>query len=503
MAYRYGIKNAYRPSALSPRAYGWSGAPAYNQADVPTALMDRPDDLTADQFRQQFAYEWFQSAGVQRGYSNPPFASGASGRLNPVLESESGGPPRILRGYIRRAQFDSADPVSRTRLYFMYNPEQITRDYVSYLEQSALDPFNTIYQSGNLVAPPAILDFTFSLIFDRQEEATQRSHPGVLVDYEFFDLVVRNVIPDPNSPNSTAIPDNGVMMVNPRDITVVFSPQMTVQGRPTNAKVSFLKFTHRMVPTRMQIDLTIRASYLGPVRDMTEYKAEQFAAEASIPLDEVNRPDYIFNMQGVIDAVETTLRSLTGFGVGDPTDAANYGDQQNLAVGGNADGRKAALDWARAHVIPGSTRYNANGASRYNLPTSADCSGLITEAYKQVGLATGMNWNDHPGTAVIISRLQSNGYKNAIRYSYNDIYSGKLQYGDIIIRNGHVRFFMSYQGGNAIQVFDAASVSSNPQVGPRTLNSKLTTDYFAFRPMPLGQDMSYNAVNAPTSRTAR
>ena len=100
------------------------------------------------------------------------------------------------------------------------------------------------------------------------------------MDYQFFDLVVRNVVPsDPNQASNT-LPDNGVMMVNPRDITVVFSPQFTVQGRPLNARVTFEKFTHRMTPTRMRISLTMRAVYIGPIKDMTEYKAEEFAAEA-------------------------------------------------------------------------------------------------------------------------------------------------------------------------------------------------------------------------------
>ena len=162
----------------------------------------------------------------------------------------------------------------------MYNPEIISRDYVSYLEQGALDPFNTVYQSGNLVAPPSILDFSFELFFDRQEEATQVNHPGVFVDYQFFDLVVRNVVPSDPNQASNALPDNGVMMVNPRDITVVFSPQLTIQGRPINARVTFEKFTHRMTPTRMRISLTMRAVYMGPIKDMTEYNAETFPAEA-------------------------------------------------------------------------------------------------------------------------------------------------------------------------------------------------------------------------------
>ena len=59
--YRYGLRNVYRPSALSPNAYGWSSAPSYSRADVPTALMDRPSGITQEQFLQQFAYEWYQS----------------------------------------------------------------------------------------------------------------------------------------------------------------------------------------------------------------------------------------------------------------------------------------------------------------------------------------------------------------------------------------------------------------------------------------------------------
>lgn len=504
MTYRYGIKNTYRPSSLAPRAYGWGSGPQYNRADVPTGLMDTPQNLTNDQFRQQFAYEWFQAGSAQRGFTNPPFVSGAAGRLHPALTGANGGSPKILRGYIRRSQSEAADPLSQTRLYFMFNPDTITRDYVSYLESSALDPFNTVYQSGNLVAPPSILDFTFSLFFDREEEAAQDAqHPGVFVDYQYFDMVVRNVVPDANSQYASQLPDNGVMMVNPRDITVIFSPQMTVQGRPLNARVSFVKFTHRMVPTRMQVDLTIRANYLGPVRDMTEYRAEEFAAEASVPLDEVKRPDYIFNMQGVIDAVQDALANLPFIGGGSTPSgpSADYGAQRQFAGSSNAQARAAALDWAKANVVPGSTRYEGagSGPNRYNLPSSADCSGLVAAAYKGIGLADEMGWSSYPGTHSIISQLNSNGWKNAQRLSYDDIFAKRCQYGDLLIRPGHIRFFDSYTGsGSGMNVFDAASKTSSPQVGGRVINS-LTRDYFVIRPMPLGSDMSYNAPNQPRS----
>jgi len=73
----------------------------------------------------------------------------------------------------------------------MYNPEAIQRDYVAYIEQQALDPFNTIYGANNLVAPPGILNFQFSLFFDRQTENANGSMPrGVLEDYDYFDLVI-------------------------------------------------------------------------------------------------------------------------------------------------------------------------------------------------------------------------------------------------------------------------------------------------------------------------
>src|SRR4029077_670603 len=139
---------AYVPAALTFNSYGWKGGNFYNPADIP---MDSPitgSDRTASE--QMYAYEWFDSSSRFSPRRNPPFAQGTAGRLVPSLADE-GLPNRILRGFIRRPDDDAADIKSGARLYFMYNPEQITRDYVSYLDQGALDPFNTVFQSGNLV----------------------------------------------------------------------------------------------------------------------------------------------------------------------------------------------------------------------------------------------------------------------------------------------------------------------------------------------------------------
>jgi murein DD-endopeptidase MepM/ murein hydrolase activator NlpD len=193
--------------------------------------------------------------------SNPPFTTSTAGKIpGAIATGPNAHHPRMFRGYIRRASVDRSDPTSRARLYFMYNPPEIVRSYVSYLDQLALDPFNTIFDSENLVLPPGILDFNFELFFDREIEAGRdRNHPGVKVDLDYFDRVVRGVDPD-----TADLQDTGLFMVNPRNIVVVFSPHFVVEGRAFNANVSWDKFTHRMVPTRARVGINMKAQYIGP-----------------------------------------------------------------------------------------------------------------------------------------------------------------------------------------------------------------------------------------------
>ena len=506
MTYRYGIKNAYRPSQLAPKAYGWTTGARYAAADVPSQWVT--PGLTAEVLKQQFAYEWFQSGEQSAGFtgaggfSNPPFVSGAAGRLHPLLQDANGKPARILRGYIRRAEYEVMDDMSKTRLYFMYNPESITRDYVSYLEQSALDPFNTVYQSGNRIAPPSIMNFSFELFFDRQEEAVDPAHPGVFVDYQFFDMVVRNVTPaDPNNNTNNTIPDSGVMMVNPRDITIVFSPQITVQGRPTNAQVIFEKFTHRMTPIRMRIRLTVLASYFGPVRDMVEYHAEELQSSDMIPIDDLKATIYNITWANVEESADFTHGIVGGI------DNANvaYSAQLGQANDANHKIRQDALAWAMAAVHPGGpgaknitdpgwTNYNNAGTNRHNLPQSADCSGLITEAYIQVGHGATMGWTNHPGTSSIMSTTKK---ETSVFVPLSSIkWQQDLLPGDILIRDGHVGWFVRYSGNGCV-IFDAASSTSSPEVGERTVTGHSAFTHL-LRPTPLGsmgsaaQSSSYN-----------
>ena len=240
-------------------------------------LTSVPDSIT----EQQYATDRLNSAKQNR--SNPPFKLTANtNRLNGLKDSG------ILRGYIRRSAIDDADPTSKYRLYFMYNPETIQRNYMAYLDQQALDPYNTLYGANNLSAPPGILDFSFELLFDRQlEVATDPSHTGTKVDYDFFDIVVRGVVPDSNN-NGNAIPDNGIMMVNPRNVAVVFGPDLVVHGRPYNSSISFNKFNNRMTPVRLSVSITLKVFYIGPIQTMPNFN--EFSSEAvytaTIPYDE-------------------------------------------------------------------------------------------------------------------------------------------------------------------------------------------------------------------------
>ena len=166
------------------------------------------------------------------------------------------------------------------RLYFMYNPETISRDYMNYLDQGALDPFNTVFQSGNLVAPPSMLNFSFELFFDRQEEAMASEIPGR--DGGHGVLRPRRPQRQAGHRHQQHAPRQRGDDGQPRDITVVFSPEITVQGRPLNASVIFERFTHKMVPTRMRINLQMRVVYFGPMRDITTFVPETVRAMEAI-----------------------------------------------------------------------------------------------------------------------------------------------------------------------------------------------------------------------------
>ena len=374
----------------------------------------------------------------------------------------------ITRGYIRRASPDSSDVMSAAQLNFMYNPEQVVRDYVSYLDQEALDPFNTVYQSGNLIAPPSFINFSFDLFFDRQVQTVQGVTPrGVLEDYDFFDIVVRNVAP---GGGTTAVPDNGIMMVNPKDIMVVFSKDLSVQGRPTNARVTFEKFDNTMTPVRMTVSLTMIVTYFGPLRDAFTFDTSQAisAWEGTISYAQVYSEDVT---QADVDAAQAAYKKQAAdtatFLNAIPRTASWAGAATTgtgvAAVALPASGKLAtdtlALAMQNIHgatysggAPPPLTAYT-QGSGRTNLPFSGDCSGALWWCYNKLGASLILHGSSGPAnTDSIRQHGQSTGWKTmaivCIPSQTSDAQLRSLvQAGDVLLRspnNGHCGIFHSW-----------------------------------------------------------
>ena len=396
--------NTFRPTAL--------------RTGVSATVVTPTPDQGASVVNQQTVYEWLDYSTQWK--TNPPFLKGSAGSLIEGLRVSGGEErPRILRGFIRRAQYAVNDDASMSRLYFMYNPESISRDYMNYLDQGALDPFNTVFQSGNLVAPPSMLNFSFELFFDRQEEAMAANNRGVMVDMDYFDLVVRNVKPGGSSANNT-LPDNGIMMVNPRDITVVFSPEITVQGRPLNASVTYERFTHKMVPTRVRINIQMRVVYFGPQREITTFVPETVRAMESIFFDTKMEPKrYNFQYEPLV--FEGNNESYGSNNLSEEGDAESSGStnvdiddaitDQPIPTGLDA-AEKAAINlnreaashgWRRAqatqNVFDGNTVTQYGGDTRRTpLWKYVDCSSFVWGCYAELGLSNSLGWEKWPTT---------------------------------------------------------------------------------------------------------
>ena len=185
------------------------------------------------------------------------------------------------------------------------------------------------------------------------------------------------------------MPDNGVMMVNPRDITVVFSPEITVQGRPLNASVVFEKFTHRMIPTRMRIQLTMRVIYWGPQREMTTYTAEQGVATSRVSWAATTDSTYTFtygdlesNATG--DRINEIIDTQLGF-----INTANAGG--GGGGGGGGSGGTGALGYAVTQWNAKQTKYSKE--KRDQLWDFADCSSLVWGGFQGVGQAATLGWS--------------------------------------------------------------------------------------------------------------
>jgi hypothetical protein len=538
---------SFRPTSLTFNNHSWRGAKPYNAADIPIPSYMVSPGVDRTVLEQQFAYEWYDQSGYGAAGRNPPFTHASAGRLLPDFTSE-GQPRRILRGFIRRSEYDVADVKSSARLYFMFNPENITRDYVSYLDQGALDPFNSVFQSGNLVPPPSFMDFSFSLLFDRQEEASKDgNHPGVFVDYEYFDLVVRNVIPnyEPNgvSTGGSELPDNGVMMINPRDITVVFSPNITVQGRPSNARVTFTKFTHRMIPVRMQIDLTMRVTYFGPMKDMVDYKAEQATTSDTVQWTAVQEAVFTITNEQIDKNVDLFLEKMSGSGllsdaqiddlVSQLVDSGVLSDDLtdlwDATMGSSGSLNESIADYAEQRASGTTTIYD--GDKRNQLWSYADCSSYVWGIYathpSKPNVTMGGPWaltfeekgKGPPSTHAMIAAMSNSPVETIFQtHSGSSTERSKIilpklpsvMKGDLLFRKagvrdnsgkGHVAIvYSNNSSSNSVEIVDCYSPGKPAAKRPLSYGF-ISTDYTeCYRPMLGNPNMAGNRTSHPNAQ---
>jgi hypothetical protein len=383
--------------------------PAVVAQSISTQLV--PDPVTPSQYAQE------RFLATSTNTANPNFA--LTSDRNKLVEN--GGP--ISRGYIRRSDINVGDATSSYRLYFMFNPETIQRSYIAYLDQAALDPGNAVFGSNNMAAAPGIVQFTFELLFDRQLEVAQDpSHPGTKVDYDYFDIVVRGIVPD-STDTGNAIPDNGIMMVNPHNILVVFGEDLSVQGRVRDAAVNFEKFNNAMVPTRLRIQLNMMALYIGPVQTVPNYSlySSEATSAATIPFEKtgvltVTQESVQFAKVNAIQLATTNspfvsgvVSPITGSGiVTGSTDMTTFAHHllQSLNVPDNESNVQALIAWEQAeggivHNNPMNCTLDLPGATNWN------SIGVKTYVSLDQGLqATVMMIVDHPGYPAIYNALK-------------------------------------------------------------------------------------------------
>jgi hypothetical protein len=445
--------NTFVPLAITSSPAGQSTNPNPQAIDLALSAQQNFSTLLRNR-----SYARLDASSITK--ANPEFDTGAAGRvLSSITNSNRGNDFRISRGYIRRSVIDSGDPTSGYRLYFMFNPEMIQRSYQSYLDQQALDPFNTIFGSNNLVAPPGALSFGFDLFFDRQTENASGVMPrGVLEDFDYFNLVVRGVVPDPQQPD---LPDNGIMMINPRNCTVVFSPQLSVQGRPNTAYVQYLKFDSSMRPTRMMIHIDMMALYIGPVR--TDFTFAQSKVEgtvsATVPYEDSN------TYQLTQEQVQFAKVQAIAFATSGGADAANPVNSVNGVIAGpNSALRINAMGFAEYILGDHRIRYTGSPGSPVPVDLSqggTDCAGLVYWGYRSTGALAALLGSptsppgEYASGNVMWDAARRMGTIVAENNTFNpDFFNNGLQPGDIMIGAPHVAWCHSVPGDGTIITYE-------------------------------------------------
>lgn len=345
--------------------YGFVGTPAYNPAWAPVLPGVSPTSNAPGGPHEVALYErfdWDKSIDA-RQYQNPAFVGiGSSGQV-PTWMQGDGGVKRILRGYMRRSTvyplnqpgLSDAQKATNARLYFMYNPSDLARQYQSFslLAGQATSDTNAQVNGGQQV--PAMVTMSMELLFDRQEEVARfTDHPGVLVDLAVFDMLIGNDVTSYDDVLSRDaanlnVGDAGATTAISRPtttdttslkvgldiyITIIMSPSLVFEGKVMEASALFQKFSHRMTPTRMTLSITLLLNYTGKLQPTDTINAAAQSAGAF-------RRDITNNKSSV-----------------DPTvKAASTAAALNL----NYEGRLLAVQWAEQWTAEAGKQVNTAG----------------------------------------------------------------------------------------------------------------------------------------------
>ena len=260
------------------------------------------------------------------------------------------------------------------------------------------------------------------------------------------------------------------------------------------------KFTHRMVPTRMRIQLTMRVIYWGPQREMTAYTEEAVTA-SRVNFAASTVATYAFTYADLVGtATGTAVQAIIDYQLGFVT-VANAAF--NAAGPGGGTG---PLNYAIQQWQANSTQYSLE--RRQELWKFADCSSLVWGGFQGVGQAAAMGWST---TAAPATWNMNEGFKSSTAVQKLWGYDGNtdkvagakaMQSGDLLIRVGsgagsdHIAF-VSKNDATSIQVFHAMSPSLD--VGYSTYNHPVTFDYdHGVRPLVLGANSAVNQSNDTT-----
>jgi hypothetical protein len=343
--------------------YGFVGTPAYNPAwnpGVPQSFVGPPVPGTEEVALYE-RFDWDKSIDA-RQYQNPAFVGiGSTGKVPQWMQGDGGAVKRILRGYMRRSTvyplsqpgLSDQQKATNAKLYFMYNPSDVARQYVSYsvLAGQSSDNPDSAVNGGQQV--PALVTMNMELLFDRQEEVARfPNHPGVLVDLAVFDMLIGNNVTSyddvmkrdidfGNAGATTAVstPSAGADTTTLKPgldiyITIIMSPSLVFEGKIMEASALFQKFSHRMTPTRMTLSVTLLLNYTGKLIPATTVNAADQAQAAW-------RRDLTANKETVNPAVKAGTR----------------GAALNL----NFEGRQLAVEWGSQWTAEAGKRVNTTG----------------------------------------------------------------------------------------------------------------------------------------------